>query len=144
MTARTAQLDHELIAALRDAVPVPLVLHGSSGVADDELGRAVAHGIVKINVGTILNVAFTRAVRSPAWRPTRRLVDPRNYLSPARAEIAAVVTRLVAALRREARCNRQPLDGLAIDLSQRGSRPNRAAAFVCRSGAVVAQPPCKR
>src|SRR4029077_8861923 len=37
MTARTAQLDHDLIAALRATVPVPLVLHGSSGVADDEL-----------------------------------------------------------------------------------------------------------
>ena len=43
-----AQLDHHLIAALCDAVLVPLVLHGSSGVADDELARAVSHGIVKV------------------------------------------------------------------------------------------------
>jgi fructose-bisphosphate aldolase class II len=98
MTARTAQLDHELIAALRDAVPVPLVLHGSSGVADDELGRAVAHGIVKINVGTILNVAFTQAVRA-RLADDDAIVDPRKYLAPARVEIAAVVARLVAALR---------------------------------------------
>jgi fructose-bisphosphate aldolase class II len=97
MTARTAQLDHRLIRALRDAVPVPLVLHGSSGVADDELGRAVTHGIVKINIGTILNVAFTQAVRDHL-AGDETAVDPRSYLSPARAEIAAVVTRLVAAL----------------------------------------------
>ncbi len=97
MTARTAQLDHELIAALRDAVPVPLVLHGSSGVADDDLGRAVAHGIVKINVGTILNVAFTHAVRT-RLADDETIVDPRKYLVPARVEIAAVVARLVAAL----------------------------------------------
>ena len=97
MTARTAELDHQLITALRDAVPVPLVLHGSSGVADHELGRAVAHGIVKINVGTILNVAFTRAVRS-LLAGDETVVDPRRYLSPARADIAAVVTRIVAAL----------------------------------------------
>ena len=81
MTARTAELDHQLITALRDAVPVPLVLHGSSGVADDELGRAVAHGIVKINVGTILNVAFTRAVRSQL-AGDETVVDPRRYLYP--------------------------------------------------------------
>jgi len=97
MTARTAQLDHQLIAALRDAVPVPLVLHGSSGVADDELGRAVDHGIVKINIGTILNVAFTQAVRSHL-ADDETVVDPRRYLSPARVEIATVVTRIVAAL----------------------------------------------
>jgi fructose-bisphosphate aldolase class II len=97
MTTRTAQLDHELIAALRDAVPVPLVLHGSSGVADDELTRAVSHGIVKVNVGTILNVAFTGAVR--AHLDSRRdVVDPRKYLAPAREELAAVVTRIIAAV----------------------------------------------
>ena len=95
MTARTAQLDHQLITELRDAVP--LVLHGSSGVADDELGRAVGHGIVKINIGTILNVAFTRAVRDQL-AADEAAVDPRGYLSLARAEIAAVVSRLVAAL----------------------------------------------
>ena len=97
MTARTAQLDHQLIAALRDAVPVPLVLHGSSGVADDELSRAVAHGIVKINVGTILNVAFTRAVRT-RLADDETIVDPRKYLAPARVEIAAVVARIVGAV----------------------------------------------
>jgi fructose-bisphosphate aldolase class II len=97
MTARTAQLDHQLIAALCDAVPVPLVLHGSSGVANDELGRAVAHGIVKINIGTILNVAFTQAVRSHL-AGDETVVDPRRYLSTARVEIATVVTRIVGAL----------------------------------------------
>ena len=79
MTSRTARLDHDLIAALRDAVPVPLVLHGSSGVADDELGRAVRQGIVKVNVGTILSVAFTGAVRSHIENDPR-VVDPRAYL----------------------------------------------------------------
>src|SRR5690606_12230299 len=34
MTTRDAALDHELIAAIRDAVAIPLVLHGSSGVPD--------------------------------------------------------------------------------------------------------------
>lgn len=97
MVDRTAQLDHDLIAALRDAVPVPLVLHGSSGVADDDLRRAVAHGIVKVNVGTILNVAFTGAVRTRLAADTA-LVDPRKYLVPARDAVATVVARIVTAL----------------------------------------------
>ena len=39
MTTRTAALDLELIARLRAAVPVPLVLHGSSGVPGRGAGR---------------------------------------------------------------------------------------------------------
>jgi fructose-bisphosphate aldolase, class II len=97
MTARTAQLDYELIAALREAVPVPLVLHGSSGVADDELARAVRQGIVKVNVGTILNVAFTGAVRR-CLEADPHVVDPRKYIAPARNDLAAVVTRIIGAV----------------------------------------------
>lgn len=97
MTSRTAELDHALIVALRDAVAVPLVLHGSSGVGDQSLNQAVAAGIVKVNVGTILNVAFTTAVRRVLAEDST-LVDPRKYLTPAREEIARTVARIVAAL----------------------------------------------
>ncbi len=88
MTSRDARLDHDLIAALAAAVPVPLVLHGSSGVGDDELRRAVAGGLRKINIGTALNIAFTAEVRAAAPQH----VDPRKYLGPAREAMTAKVT----------------------------------------------------
>ncbi len=91
MRERTARLDQDLIVRLRDAVGVPLVLHGSSGVPDDELVAAVRGGMVKINIGTILNTAFTGAVRATLGdRPD--LIDPRRYLTPARAAMAGTVT----------------------------------------------------
>ncbi|MEU3656836.1 class II fructose-bisphosphate aldolase [Streptomyces sp. NPDC032161] len=90
MTERTAALDHELIGRLRDAVPVPLVLHGSSGVPDEEIRRAVASGMVKINVGTALNTAFTGAVRAYLAENTTG-VDPRKYIAPGREAMAATV-----------------------------------------------------
>jgi fructose-bisphosphate aldolase class II len=97
MQVRTARLDHELIARLRDAVPVPLVLHGSSGVPDDELAAAVRAGMLKINIGTALNTAFTGAVRAAlADRP--ELVDPRRYLAPARDAMAETVAAALAVL----------------------------------------------
>jgi fructose-bisphosphate aldolase, class II len=96
MTTRTAKLDHDLIVKLREAVPVPLVLHGSSGVADDELRGAVTAGIVKVNIGTILNVAFSGAVREILREPS--LVDPRKYLAPARTEMTNVVRHMLAVL----------------------------------------------
>lgn len=97
MTDRTARLDHMLITALRDAVPVPLVLHGSSGVPDDELRAAVAAGMVKINIGTALNTAFTGAVRE-VLAADGRLVDPRKYLAPARDAMAGTVAHFTALL----------------------------------------------
>jgi len=92
MAARTATPDFQLIARLRDAVPVPLVLHGSSGVSDPDLRRAVAAGITKVNVGTILNVSFTTAVRDRLV--DLAVIDPRKYLTPARTAMADTVTSI--------------------------------------------------
>ncbi|MCO5971862.1 class II fructose-bisphosphate aldolase [Actinoallomurus soli] len=94
MTDRTATVDLDLIARLRDAVPVPLVLHGSSGVPDADLTRAVRAGIVKVNIATHLNKVFTDAMRAYlADHPT--VVDTRKYLAPGRDAVAREVARLI-------------------------------------------------
>ena len=75
-------------------MPVPLVLHGSSGVADDRIAAAVAAGVVKVNIGTILGVGFTRAVRTVL--EDAEVVDPRRYLAAGRDAVADTVARLAA------------------------------------------------
>lgn len=97
MSERTASLDFDLIARLREKVPVPLVLHGSSGVSDTDLRRAVTAGITKINVGTLLNVRFTAAVRSHL-DANPDVNDPRRYLAPAREAIADAVAVMITAI----------------------------------------------
>ena len=97
MTEQTARLDHDLIAALAARVPVPLVLHGSSGVPPDELRRAVSAGMTKINVGTALNVAMTASVRS-GLAADPHLTDPRRYLAPARTAMRDAVLHLLDTL----------------------------------------------
>ncbi|MDI2129490.1 class II fructose-bisphosphate aldolase [Yinghuangia seranimata] len=98
MTTRDARLDFGLIAALHAAVPVPLVLHGSSGVADRDLARAVEAGMTKINMATHLNRVFTNAVRR-ALADDGNLVDTRRYLGAGRLAVGTEVTRLIAVLR---------------------------------------------
>ena len=99
MTGAGARLDLERIAALRAAVDVPLVLHGSSGVAEEHLREAVAAGMTKINVGTRVTLAFTAAVRDAlAAAPAGALPDPRELLAPARAAMAAEVEALLRAV----------------------------------------------
>jgi fructose-bisphosphate aldolase, class II len=97
MTERRALLDLELIMALHATVPVPLVLHGSSGVPDQELVRAVEAGMTKINIATHLNAVFTDSVRATlAANP--QLVDSRRYLGPARGAVSVEATRLLRLL----------------------------------------------
>jgi fructose-bisphosphate aldolase class II len=99
MVRREARLELDLIERLAAAVPVPLVLHGSSGVPLDGLTAAVAAGITKVNVGTALNTAYTGAVRA-ALAADPDVVDPRRYLTGAREAMAATVAEVVAALSR--------------------------------------------
>ncbi|GGX71462.1 fructose-bisphosphate aldolase [Streptomyces anandii JCM 4720] len=94
MTERTAALDHDLLKRLAGALDVPLVLHGSSGVPDGELTAAVAGGIAKVNVGTALNMAMTRAIRDfLATHP--EAVDSRKYLGVGREAMAREAARLI-------------------------------------------------
>nr|WP_238992318.1 class II fructose-bisphosphate aldolase [Jiangella ureilytica] len=98
MRTRDAVVDHDLVAALRAAVPVPLVLHGSSGVPDEELTKAVAAGMTKVNIATHLNAVFTGAVRG-RLDGDAALVDPRRYVSAGREALAAETARLLDVLR---------------------------------------------
>ncbi|MFE1753530.1 ketose-bisphosphate aldolase [Streptomyces anandii] len=94
MTERTAALDHDLLKRLAGALDVPLVLHGSSGVPDGELAAAVAGGVAKVNVGTALNMAMTRAIRDfLATHP--EAVDSRKYLGVGREAMAREAARLI-------------------------------------------------
>lgn len=97
MTERTAALDLELVAAIREAVPVPLVLHGSSGVPDEGLVAAVRAGMTKVNIATHLSSVFTAEVRR-ALAADPELVDSRKYLAPARAAVRAEAARLLELL----------------------------------------------
>ncbi|MDF5751444.1 class II fructose-bisphosphate aldolase [Spongiactinospora sp. TRM90649] len=97
MTTKDAVLDLALIARLREVVPVPLVLHGSSGVPDETLREAVHHGMQKINIATHLNKAFTTAIRHHLdAHPT--VVDSRKYLATGRDAVAREVTHLLEIL----------------------------------------------
>lgn len=98
MAQRTAELDLALIADLRAAVPVPLVLHGSSGVPDPVLQQAVAAGMTKINISTQLNRRFTAGLRE-YLDANPSVVDSRKYLGAGAAALrdeAARLQRLLA------------------------------------------------
>jgi fructose-bisphosphate aldolase, class II len=97
MLTRDAVLDIGLIGRISAQVPVPLVLHGSSGVPDQGLADAIGAGMTKINIATQLNKVFTAAVRA-RLAADQRMVDPRIYGAAGRDAVAAEVARLLRVL----------------------------------------------
>ena len=59
----TPVLDKERVSQIRQVVSIPLVLHGASGLSDEDVQDCVKRGICKVNFATELRVAYTDAVK---------------------------------------------------------------------------------
>ncbi len=69
------------IKAVYEAVKIPLVLHGASGVSDDIIKAAISAGVAIINIDTELRMAFATSLRkSLANQPDE--IDPRKIMAP--------------------------------------------------------------
>ncbi len=84
------KIHYDIIQKVVDAIPVPVVLHGGSGVPDDAIRQAIQAGVGKINVNTENQVACTNAIRE-VLAANATVYDPRKYLTPARNAMQAVV-----------------------------------------------------
>ncbi|MNR43978.1 putative fructose-bisphosphate aldolase [compost metagenome] len=75
---------------IRNAVNLPLVLHGGTGIPTHDIKKAVSLGTSKINVNTENQIEFTKAVREVlAAKP--EAYDPRTYIVPGREAIKQTV-----------------------------------------------------
>lgn len=86
----TPKLEFERLAEIRNNVSVPLVLHGSSGIPDEDIRKAISLGICKVNFATELRAAYTDAVKTCiAQEPS--VYDPKKYGALAREAVTALV-----------------------------------------------------
>jgi len=90
------KLDFKRLEEIAASTDVPLVLHGASGIGDEQIRRAIPYGVTKINIDTDLRVAFSQAIKDLlAKKPNE--IDPRKILGPARdamKEVARAKMRL--------------------------------------------------
>lgn len=89
----TPQLDFDRLARLQRAVPVPLVLHGASGLPDSMVRRAIELGVRKLNVNTELRDAYLGALASRFGSS-----QPPELLSLLRSAVAAMQAVVAAKL----------------------------------------------
>ena len=82
------KLDFERIRTIANTVDVPLVLHGGSGLTDDDFRRAIKEGISKVNIFTDINVAAVEAEFKKFHSMDKGLID----LIPAAVEAVKLET----------------------------------------------------
>jgi fructose-bisphosphate aldolase class II len=63
MQEQEAKIRFDIVEGISAAVEAPLVLHGSSGVTDEELRRIISTKFAKINIGTVLRKTFINSIR---------------------------------------------------------------------------------
>lgn len=80
----------DIIEQVSGAIPVPVVLHGGSGVPDEAIKKAISKGVGKINVNTENQVACTNTIRE-LLAADPNMYDPRKYLGPATKAMVEVV-----------------------------------------------------
>lgn len=77
---KKAALDFELITTLRKKIPVPLVLHGGTGIDPDDMKEAIRLGMCKVNIGTALKRAYLDYVQSYLTDHNVKQMDPHNVM----------------------------------------------------------------
>jgi len=84
------KLDFERLAKIRELVDIPLVLHGSSGVPDEDIKKAISLGVAKVNIDTNIREAFVGKMREVlAKNPDE--IDPRKILGPAKEAAIEII-----------------------------------------------------
>ena len=85
----TPVLKPDLISILREKLPVPLVLHGASGLEDAVVKDCISRGISKVNIATDLRIAYTQAV-GEYLKQDPDCIDPKKFGEAAKEAVKKV------------------------------------------------------
>ena len=91
-------LNFDRLKELGDAVSVPLVLHGGSGIPQEQVEKAISMGVAKLNINTECQLAFAKATREyiEAGKDQQgKGFDPRKLLKPGTDAIQATVEEII-------------------------------------------------
>ncbi|MFH5182008.1 class II fructose-1,6-bisphosphate aldolase [Paenibacillus sp. TAB 01] len=82
------KIDFDRIARIAGKLSLPLVLHGGSGIPEEQVKRCISLGMAKMNIATEIRIVFSDAIKSVfAEHPAEN--DPRKYMIPAKQAVKA-------------------------------------------------------
>lgn len=87
-------LDFETMKIINENLPIPLVLHGGTGIPDDKIKKAISCGISKININTDLQSVWSKAVRE-FLTENKEAYDPRKIIGSGEQAIKKRIEEIV-------------------------------------------------
>lgn len=102
-------LNFDRLKEISDAVKMPLVLHGGTGIPEEQIKKAISLGVSKINVNTECQLAFAKATREyiEAGKDKQgKGYDPRKLLAPGKEAIKEVLYQKIDMMGSEGSANK--------------------------------------
>ena len=87
-------LDFETMEIINNNLPIPLVLHGGTGIPADKIAKAISCGISKININTDLQAVWSNAVREKLEND-KEVYDPRKVIGSGETAMKTRIKELV-------------------------------------------------
>ena len=87
-------LDFDRMKQINEALPIPLVLHGGSGIPDEQIRKAIESGTSKINVNTELQAAWSNAVRE-FLNTDNKAYDPRKVIGSGEQSMKEAISKKI-------------------------------------------------
>jgi len=87
-------LDIKLLEQINSLTGIPLVLHGASGVPDNNIKEAISNGIAKVNIDTDIRHTFSASMRQILTKNTQEN-DPREILTKVMADIQKLIEKKI-------------------------------------------------
>ncbi len=84
-----AKIDFRRLEKIRELIGIPLVVHGATGISDDDIQRMLRLGVCKINIGTELRVRFKNGMKKAIEKSY--VIDPEEILGMAEQEMKHLV-----------------------------------------------------
>lgn len=87
-------LDFKTMKEINEAIPIPLVLHGGTGIPEEKIVQAISSGISKININTDLQATWSKAVRE-YLNSNNEVYDPRRIIGSGEDAIKNKISKIV-------------------------------------------------
>lgn len=92
--AAEPDLDFERLERIKNLIDLPIILHGASGLSEDDIRKCISLGCAKVNISTELKIPFSNALRQFLIENPNES-DTRKYMGPAKEEMKETVKRKI-------------------------------------------------
>ena len=91
------RIDLDKMGEINNALNMPLVLHGGTGIPDDIIRNSIKNGVSKININTELQIAWSKGVREFLENDSK-VYDPRKVIGSGEKNLKEVVNNKIMLL----------------------------------------------